>query len=107
MEGGGRQGEREREAKILQYICSAPQYGRSSVDLIYRSVSTTGRDSQENSQWHRQVRSGQEGGSVPPESRDLIQSGLGSRIYIAHFQYYFKAKLYFAYLQIYTILHKS
>jgi len=34
-------------------MCSAPEYGRSSVDLTYRSVGTTGRDSQENSQWHR------------------------------------------------------
>ena len=39
----------------FQYIwlCSALEYGRSSVDLTYRSVGTTGRDSQENSQWHR------------------------------------------------------
>ena len=35
---------------IHKYICSAPEYGRSSVDLTYRSVSTTGKDSQENSQ---------------------------------------------------------
>jgi len=34
---------------FLQY-CSAPEYGRSSVDLTYRSVGTKGKDSQENSQ---------------------------------------------------------
>jgi len=33
--------------------CSVPEYGRSSVDLTYLSVGTTGKDSQENSQWHR------------------------------------------------------
>ena len=32
------------------YLCSAPEYGRSSVDLTYRSVGTTGKDSQEISQ---------------------------------------------------------
>jgi len=30
--------------------CSALDYGRSSVDLTYRSVGTTGKDSQENPQ---------------------------------------------------------
>ena len=30
--------------------CSAPEYGRSSVELNYRSVSSTGMDSQEISQ---------------------------------------------------------
>jgi len=66
--------------------CSAPEYGRSSVDLTYLSVDTTEKDSRENSQWHRYVRSGQEGGSVPPEPGDLIRSGLGSRVHITRFQ---------------------
>ena len=35
------------------FKCSAPDYGSSSVDQTYRSFGTTGRDSQENSQWHR------------------------------------------------------
>jgi len=38
---------------MVTWYCSAPYYGRSSVDLTYRSVITTGWDSQENSQWHR------------------------------------------------------
>jgi len=56
------------------------------VDLTYRSFGTTGRDSQENSQCHLYVRSGQEGGSVPPEPGDLIRSELGSRAYITRYQ---------------------
>ena len=35
--------------EIPKPIFSAPEYGRSSVDLTYRSVGTTERDSQENS----------------------------------------------------------